>query len=552
MNEIPDQPCRPDTNVKTDFASPVFSRPRKTIGPAVLTVAIFTRMMRGFLLVVWLGVHIAQAQVPDPLWGSSARMERIRALLPQLDALYEAHATSNHIPGYIWGLVVDGRLLHVRAAGMARVEPDQPVTPATRFRIASMSKSVTAAAVLQLRDAGKLSLEDPVSKHLPEFQKVQPATPDSPTLTVRHLLRMSGGFPQDDPWGDRKLAETDAQLDALVARGLTAASPTGTRWEYSNLGYALLGRIVTRVAREPYQAYITRRILKPLGMTNTVYEWDKVPADPLALGYRWEDERWKPEPLLHDGSWGAMGGLITTLEDFARYSAFHLEAWPPREGADTGPLKRSTRREMHRPWEVISVVQDLHDSEGHSVARVAGYSAGLSWNQDQRGLIWVRHAGGLPGFGSEFRFLPDHGIALIAFANRTYAPMSAANHKAMELLINEAKIPTRPAEGHPTLFRRSEELATLLTRDWTPEALHVALAPNVFLDHSLETWRRETRALLEQLGPIRDRSPLVPDNRLRGHFRLIGETRSLEVFLTLTPEATPRIQEIKLTLQAKP
>jgi hypothetical protein len=90
----------------------------------------------------------------------------------------------------------------------------------------------------------------------------------------------------------------------------------------------------------------------------------------------------------------------------------------------------------------------------------------------------------------------------------------------------------------------------LLTRDWTPEALHAALAPNVFLDHSLETWRRETRALLEQIGPIRDRSPLIPDNRLRGRFRLIGETRSLEVFLTLTPEATPRIQEIKLTLHA--
>jgi CubicO group peptidase (beta-lactamase class C family) len=286
-------------------------------------------------------------------------------------------------------------------------------------------------------------------------------------------------------------------------------------------------------------------------MTNTVYEWDKVSADPLALGYRWEDERWKPEPLLHDGSWGAMGGLITTLEDFARYSAFHLDAWPPRDGTDTSPLKRSTRREMHRPWEVISVVQDLHDSEGQPVARVAGYSAGLSWNQDQRGVIWVRHAGGLPGFGSEFRFLPDHGIALIAFANRTYAPMSAANHKAMELLINEAKIPARPAEGHPTLFRRAEELATLLTRDWKPEALHAALAPNVFLDHSLEIWRRETRALLEQLGPIRDRSPLVPENRLRGRFRLIGETRSLEVFLTLTPEATPRIQEIKLTILAE-
>ena len=74
MNEIPDQPCRPDTNVKTDFGSPVFSWPRKTIGPAVLTVPIFTRMMRGLLLVVWLGVLIGRAQVADPQWGSSARL----------------------------------------------------------------------------------------------------------------------------------------------------------------------------------------------------------------------------------------------------------------------------------------------------------------------------------------------------------------------------------------------------------------------------------------------------------------------------------------------
>ncbi|MCE2827961.1 MAG: beta-lactamase family protein [Verrucomicrobium sp.] len=509
-------------------------------------------MTRGWFLVAWMGwfgvLALGRAQAPDPAWGTSARLQRLRDLLPRLDALYEGHAVSNHIPGHVWGLVVDGRLVHVRASGLACVEPTRTVTPDTRFRIASMSKSLTAAAILRLRDEGRLSLEDPVAKHLPEFRKVRPATPDSPAITLRHLLRMSGGFPQDDPWGDRKLAETDAQLDALVAGGLTAASPTGTRWEYSNLGYALLGRVITRVAREPYQAYITRRILTPLGMTNSVYAWERVPPEHLALGYRWEDDRWKPEPMLGDGSWGAMGGLITTLGDFARYVAFHLEAWPPREAADTGPLQRATRREMHRPWEVVSVLQDLQDAAGKPVARVAGYGPGLAWNQDQRGIIWVRHAGGLPGFGSEFRFLPDHGIALIAFANRTYAPMSAVNQKAMELLIHEAKIPNRPVEGHPTLFRRAEELATLLTGDWKPEALHAALAPNVFLDHGLETWRRETRALLDRVGPIRDREPLVPENRLRGRFRLVGRERSLEVFLTLTPEATPRIQEIRLTV----
>ena len=281
IGEVRSKTCRRNPKVKTDFRVRVFSREAKTIGPGKLPQAIFERMMRGLLVFGWLGVLIAGAQVgeprtpdrqvPPPAWGTSARIERIRALLPQLDALYEAHAASNHIPGHVWGLVVDGRLLHLRASGLARVEPAQGVAPDTRFRIASMSKSLTAAAILQLRDQGKLSLEDPVSKHLPEFRTVRPATPDSPPLTLRHLLRMSGGFPQDDPWGDRKLSEPDTQLDALVARGLTPASPTGTRWEYSNLGYAVLGRVVTRVAKEPYQAYITRRILKPLGMTNSVY-----------------------------------------------------------------------------------------------------------------------------------------------------------------------------------------------------------------------------------------------------------------------------------------
>jgi CubicO group peptidase (beta-lactamase class C family) len=126
---------------------------------------------------------------------------------------------------------------------------------------------------------------------------------------------MSGGFPQDDPWGDRKLAETDAQLDALVARGLTAASPTGTRWEYSNLGYALLGRIVTRVAREPYQAYITRRILKPLGMTNTVYE---NPCCTMAVGEPWAGSSPLSKTSLATPLSTSMPGLRATAPTRAR------------------------------------------------------------------------------------------------------------------------------------------------------------------------------------------------------------------------------------------
>jgi len=501
-------------------------------------------------LLLFLGAVLAAAQQPytPPRFEDPDRLDRIQSVLPQLDELYRLHAATNRIPGFVYGVVADGHLVHLHAEGLADVESGRPVTLGTRFRVASMSKSFTAAAILKLRDAGKLSLEDPVSKHLPEFRKVVPPTSDSPVITIRHLLRMSAGFPQDDPWGDRKLAETDAQLDALVAQGLTASNPNGVRWEYSNLGYALLGRIVTRVRGEPYQRYIAREILRPLGMTNTVYEIDAVPPKELALGYRWEHERWIAEPMLHDGSWGAMGGLVTTLTDFSRYVAFHLDAWPPRDDTESGPLRRATRREMHRPWEVVSVPADFTDLAGQPIARVAGYSTGLSWNQDSRGIIWVRHAGGLPGFGSEYRFLPDHGVGLIAFANRTYAPMTAVNARAMEILIEKARIPARVVVAPPFLVRRAGQLARIL-QDWNALDVRDALASNLFLDRSEEDRRIESQEMLLRAGKVVAVEPVEALNQLRGTFRIRGERGVIEVFFTLMPEKDPKVQELKLTFR---
>jgi CubicO group peptidase (beta-lactamase class C family) len=508
--------------------------------------------MRCFLLFLasWVANVVLHGATPytPPRFEDPDRVRRIREVLPRLDALYADHAATNHIPGYVYGVLVDGELIHRRAAGVAETASGRPVGLSTRFRIASMSKSFTAAAILRLRDLGKLSLEDPVSRHLPEFRRVKAPTADSPVITIRHLLRMSGGFPQDDPWGDRKLAETDAQLDALVREGLTFSNPPGIRWEYSNLGYTLLGRIVTRVARMPYQRYVTREILQPLGMTNTVYEIDAVPSGELAHGYRWQDGAWLAEPMLHDGAWGAMGGMVTTLDDFARYAAFHLDAWPPRDEPDRAPLRRATRREMHRPWEVVTVPTDLSDLEGKPVARAAGYSTGLSWNQDSRGIIWVRHAGGLPGFGSEFRFLPDHGVALIAFGNRTYAPMTAANVKAMEVLVGAARIPARTVVPSPILARRAGQVARLL-QDWDSAADREALASNFFLDHPETEWRRKCGELLAKTGPIVEVTPLTAENQLRGRFRLRGAKGSVEVFLTLMPEKEPKVQEVTVTFR---
>jgi CubicO group peptidase (beta-lactamase class C family) len=504
------------------------------------------------LLFLWLGLgswvaaEFARPYTPAAFTDPD-RLTRIQAVLPVLDRLYLEHATNRHLPGFIYGVVVDGCLVHSLTWGQARLGPDHPVALDTRFRIASMSKSFTALAILKLRDAGRLNLDDPVVKWIPEFRRVRPLTADSPTITVRHLLKMAAGFPQDDPWGDRRLRDSAAEFSRLIAAGLSFSNPTGVKWEYSNLGYALLGRVVTKAARRPYQDYITRELLRPLGMTNTVWEFAAVPADRLALGYRWEQEKWLPEPILHDGEFGATGGLVTTLEDFSRYVAMHLAAWPPRDDAELSPVRRATLREMHRPAEVLSVLMDNPAFEGQPNPRVAAYSYGLSWNADAKGNIWVRHAGGLPGFGSEYRFLPDHGVALIAFGNLTYAPMTAVNAQAMQVLLEMARVPARVPLVSRWLRRRAVEVAAWI-RSGDAAAARAAMATNVWQDRSEADRQTEARELLEQVGTIREVTAVTPENQLRGRFLLVGEQGRIEVYFTLMPEAEPKVQELKLRL----
>lgn len=500
------------------------------------------------LPVFLMGLTCLNAGAPDyspAAFIDPDRMARIHAVLPRLDRMYLEYATNRHLPGMIFGVVVDGRLIHQLAWGRAEVDPDRPVQDDTRFRMASMTKSFTAMAILKLRDAGQLSLEDPVGKYVPQFRKVRRPTSDTPPITVRQLLTMTAGFPQDDPWGDRRLADSVAELESLVAGGLEFSNPPGVTWEYSNLGFALLGRIVTKASGRPFQDYITREILRPLGMNATVWEYTQVPDGKMARGYRWEHDQWRVEPVLHDGSFGAMGGLITTLEDFSRYEAFHLDAWPPRDGPDSGPVRRATLRSMHRPSEVLSAIADNPTLDGTTNPRVAGYSFGLSWNTDSRGVTWIRHGGGLPGFGSEYRFLPEYGIGLISFANLTYAPMTAINAQAMEVLVTEARIPARTPVASPVLLRRAGQVADIL-RTWDPAEVADALAPNFFLDRSESDWKEHAGDLLAKCGPIRSVGELHPANQLRGRFDLIGESGSVEVAFTLMPENPPKVQEVKL------
>src|SRR5262249_44908897 len=155
-------------------------------------------------------------------------------------------AAAKHIPGLAWGIVIDGKVAHLGFAGVQDLASRAPLNAQTAFRIASMTKSFTTLAILKLRDEGKLSLEDPVSKWIPEFARTALPTRDSAPIRVRQLLSHSAGFPEDNPWGDQQLADSEADVTAMLQQGLPFSTPPGTRYEYSNLAFGLLGRIVSK------------------------------------------------------------------------------------------------------------------------------------------------------------------------------------------------------------------------------------------------------------------------------------------------------------------
>lgn len=507
--------------------------------------------MTGRLFLVLL-LAAASAHAVAQTFNDPQRAARVQAMLPEVDKLYADLAAKEHLPGVVYGIVLDGKLVHSRALGFANIEDKIAATPDTQFRIASMTKSFAALAALKLRDQGKLRLDDPVAKYLPEVRKLRLATSDSPALTVRMLMTMTTGLPEDNPWGDRQMALGNAAIEKLVAGGLSFSNASGQTFEYSNLGYILLGRVVSKASGMRFQDYITTRILHPLGMRDTSWEYGKVPSGKLALGYHWLNDKWQREPMLPDGDGAAMGGLITTLNDFSKYVAFHLDAWPARDGADSGPVKRASVREMHAPWVFTGLSPKATLTDGVTPnPRVAFYGYGLSASRDAHDVAIVGHSGGLPGFGSQFRFAPDHGVGVIAFTNLRYGPVYVPTARLLQTLVDKVKLPPRAVEPSPILLTRQQQVAQLV-QSWDEQLGRDIVAENFFLDRSREDWMAEARKHFATIGKVMSVGAIKPQNRLRGTFPVVGEKGTLDVSFTLTPEKDPKVQELNIAPAAPP
>ncbi|MBC2662489.1 beta-lactamase family protein [Novosphingobium flavum] len=472
----------------------------------------------------------AHAEAPDP------------ASLAEVDRIFADWRLSAHVPGLVYGVVADGKLVHVKALGVQDTATKTPVSADSLFRIASMSKAFTALAILKLRDEGKLSLDAPAERYVPQLKTWRYPTADSPRITVRHLLTHTAGFVEDNPWGDRQQVMTEAEFSRLLTSGVAFARPAGMAMEYSNLGYALLGRIITNVSGRPYQDYIRAELMQPLGMLATTYDVFASPPARRAIGYRWQDHQWVREPDMKDGAFGAMGGVETSANDYARWIAFLLSAWPPRDDPEQGPVRRATVREIGTGSNFATGTLRAAAAGGAPCRRAIAYGMGWSAIDDCDLGMLLSHSGGYPGYGSIALLLPEKGLGIFAFASRTYAGPGLPATRALLALHRAGALKSPPPQPDPGLVQAYAAAATV----WRTANITAApLANNMLLDRDAERWRAQIESLRAEVGTCPADEPIVPVSRMEGRFAWTCEHGRITGRVQRSPNVALEIQALE-------
>lgn len=492
----------------------------------------FTRLLIGLAAAIAAGAPAAHAQPP--------------AVLAAIDQGMEAYRLDAHIPGMVWGVVKDGRLVHVKGAGVQDIDAKRPVTADTLFRIASMTKAFTALSILKLRDDGKVALDAPAATYVPELAGWKTPTADSPPIRVRELVTHTAGFVTDDPWGDRQTPLPEDDFTRMLRDGVPFTRPTATAMEYSNLGYALLGRIVANTSGRAYKDFVQATILGPLGMTSTSYDVTTAPAEHRALGYRWEDGAWRLESTMAHGAFGAMGGIQTSANDYAKWVAFLLSAWPPRDDADTGPVRRSSVREPAQGANYASVRMRPGASGGDACRSAGAYGMGMNVAVDCELGLTLSHGGGYPGYGSHVLLLPDYGVGVFALANRTYAGPRSPVWDAAVALHRAGQLTPRPTPISAPLATAYAAVGRAFVSGSVTETTPL-LAMNFLMDKDAAHWARDLAALRAQVGSCDTSAPVTPTGALSGDFTWTCTLGRVRGSVLLAPTTTPQIQALSLT-----
>lgn len=354
---------------------------------------------------------------PDP-----DRKARLIKGASDLQPWLEQRGREMNAAGLFVGVVVDDELVASASYGYRDVPRGVPVDQDSVFRIGSITKPITTMAVLELRDAGKLQLDAPVAAYLPEIARVQTLTHDSPPLTIRHLLTHSSGLPREgataDDTGGAGTSER-ALLNSL--EGLALEFEPGSRYQYSNLAFTLLGIVIARVSGVPYRHYLREHVFEPVGLASATWDAASVPAGRLALPHKLDDKKtFQVDPKEEVfGVREASGGLYISGRDFARFLAWQLGAQPPGQEAREVGLARASRREAQQSGRFTGFSVQPPRTGAPWVANAEASAVGLSWhgysNCDFDYVVF--HNGLVHTYATDSAFLPRYGVGVFAFSN---------------------------------------------------------------------------------------------------------------------------------------
>jgi hypothetical protein len=359
---------------------------------------------------------------------------------------------------------------------------------------------------------------------------------------------MTSGFGYDDLWGAVSFGKTNAELTAHLARGVSFAGATGERYHYSNLGFALLGRIVASVSGKSFEQYLASDVFAPLGLTSTGYVTGKLPSDRLATGYYRDGEQLVPEKIDSDGVFAPAGGVYTTPRDLARYAAFQLAAYPPRDDAETGPVRRSTLREMHAGQAWARFADDLpilkRNPDGSPALTAMSY--GLGWAQNTSCVAegMVQHGGYEPGYWAVIRLLPRQRLGIVALSTTEAIGKVSTFEQTVALLreggVFDAALPVASA----ALVAARDSVGRLLTK-WEPELAARTFDPQSLTFSFLRNLRPDFERMSREHGACHPEGEIVAMGLTQGRFRLTCERGSIDFIAYLTPGVPPVLQTVE-------
>jgi len=313
------------------------------------------------------------------------------AFAGRVDSLVHAYMAESHAPGVSVAVVRARDTLVMKGYGLADIASKRPATPATIYEIGSNTKQFTSAAIMRLAEQGKLSIDDDLSRYLPQVPL------HGNRVTIRQLLTHTSGFPsytEVEAWRAHWAEDlTPDSIIGFVAKDTFDFAP-GARFKYDNSGYILLGMVIEKVSGEPYAKYLTSEFFEPLGLSHTSY-CPSHPTDPaFASGYSKKDDGVAPHEYLSMTQPYAAGSLCSTVGDFVKWQ---------RDLASGKVVRPESFTQM-------STAATLNDG------KKTKYGFGLAPG-DVLGHKDVAHSGGIPGFTTMAFYFPDDSLNVVVFSN---------------------------------------------------------------------------------------------------------------------------------------